>query len=314
MTSIDSLNAVSIQFSIYFGLLIFIAGVIGNIFNILVFLSLKTFRENSCAFYLTAMSFLNIGQLIASLLPRIMNLWFAIDWSVVSLGYCKLRVYFFQVCTLTSFTCMCLATIDQFLATCSKPHWQRISNIKFAYRFFLISIFIWILHGIPTLVYQNLVLQPMATDYVCAISNSIYQEYNTYGVSLVLVSSLPVLVTALFGLLAYHNVTQLTYRAVPLVRRELDKQLTVMVLDQVVFNFCVILPYIIANTTNLSSNATKNSFNYAQIQLARNITITMFYSYFAVSVNYLLLISRLIFFSFDLEPILYIYFCIGKIS
>ena len=61
----------------------------------------------------------------------------------------------------------------------------------------------------------------------------------------VLVSGLPVLITALFGLLAYHNVTQLAYRAVPLVRRELDKQLTVMVLVQVVFNFCVLVPYII---------------------------------------------------------------------
>ena len=109
---------------------ILIAGMIGNILNIFVFLSLKTFRENSCAFYLTAMSFLNIGQLIISLFPRIMNLWFAIDWSLASLAYCKIRMYFFQVCSLTSFTCMCLATIDQFLATCTHPRWQRFSNIK----------------------------------------------------------------------------------------------------------------------------------------------------------------------------------------
>jgi hypothetical protein len=284
MPSIDSLNAASLQFSIYFGFAILIAGVIGNIFNIIVFLSLKTFRENSCAFYLMAMSFLNIGQLITSLLPRILNLWFTIDWSVVSLAYCKVRIYCFQVCTLASFTCMCLATIDQFLATCSHTRWQRYSHIKYAYRFFMISIIIWLLHGIPTLVYENHVLSPMTGDYVCAISNSAFQNYYTYGFVLVLVSTLPVIVTAIFGLFAYRNVTQLAYRAVPVVRRELDKQLTVMVLVQVAFNFFILVPYIITYMATLSTTVNKNSYSYAQLQLVRNITIAFFYSYFAVSV------------------------------
>jgi hypothetical protein len=38
----------------------------------------------------------------------------------------------------------------------------------------------------------------------------------------------------IFGLMAY--------RTVPLVRRELDKQLTIMVLVQIVYNFLTLLP------------------------------------------------------------------------
>jgi hypothetical protein len=285
MSSVELLNAVSTQFSIYFGIVILVTGVVGNIFNILVFLSLRIFRENSCAFYLTAMSFLNIGQLISSLFPRIMNLWFAIDWTVASLAYCKLRAYFFQLCSLTSFTCMCLATIDQFLATSSRPHWQRFSNIKFAYRCFIIAVLIWILHGIPTLIYQNHIVTAATGDYTCAISNRIFQYYYTYGFILILVSCLPVLITAVFGSLAYCNVTNLAYRAVPLVRRELDKQLTVMVLVQVLFNFCLLMPYIIVNVTNLGVSINKYSYSYAQLQLARNITIALYYIYYAVSVD-----------------------------
>jgi hypothetical protein len=66
----------------------------------------------------------NIGQLITGLLTRIMISGFDIDWIQFSLFYCKFRTYFFQVTSLTSLTCLCLATIDQYLATCTRPHWQ----------------------------------------------------------------------------------------------------------------------------------------------------------------------------------------------
>ncbi|CAF3683362.1 unnamed protein product [Adineta steineri] len=276
----------------YVGVFILVIGILGNIFNILVLLSLKIFRENSCAFYIKAMSCLNIGQLLASLLPRILNLWFSIDWSVASLAYCKIRMYVFQVCTVTSFTCMCLATIDQYLTTCSYPRLQRLSNIKFAYRCFTIVMLFWILHGILVLTYTNYVVLSPAGDYICGISNKIYQNYNTYGFTLVLISSLPVLITVISGSLAYHNVTQLAYRAIPLVRRELDKQLTVMVLVQVVFNFCVIVPYIIGYMINLYANVSKDSYSYAQIQLLRSITINTFYSYFASSFYIFITVSE----------------------
>jgi hypothetical protein len=163
---------------------------------------------------------------------------------------------------------------------------QRFSNIKLAHRFFIIAVFIWILHGIPTLVYQNQTISLVTGEYACAISNRAFQSYYTYGFSVILVSSLPVLVTAVFGSLAYRNVLQLAYRAVPIVRRELDKQLTVMVLVQVVFNFCVLVPYIIVNVTNLGVNISKNSYSYTQLQLARNITTNFYYWYFAVRIDH----------------------------
>ncbi|CAF0921202.1 unnamed protein product [Rotaria sp. Silwood1] len=285
MPSIAFLNSVSLHISIYFGMFILICGLIGNLFNILVFLSLKIFRENSCAFYLTTMSLLNMGQLLSGVLPRIVNAWFATDWSDVSLAYCKFRAYCFQVCSLTSFTCMCIATIDQFLVTWANPRWQRYCNIQFAYRFFIISFLIWILHGIPTLVYETHTISILTNANHCEISDSIFQKYYNYGFVLVLTSSLPVFVTALFGSLAYRNVRLLAYRTVPLVRRELDKQLTLIVLVQVVFNSCVIVPYIITYMFDFSVSFTRNTIQYAVLQLARNISTNFFYLYFAVSRN-----------------------------
>ena len=42
--------------AIYYGIPVFTLGVVGSCLNIIVFLSLKTFRQSSCAFYLLMMS------------------------------------------------------------------------------------------------------------------------------------------------------------------------------------------------------------------------------------------------------------------
>ncbi|CAF3967085.1 unnamed protein product, partial [Adineta steineri] len=93
---ISSLNDASKQITIYVGIPTLIAGVLGGLLNTIVFLSLRTFRESPCAFYLTIMSIVNVGQMITGLLARILTSGFNIDWSLTSLFYCKFRLYCFQ--------------------------------------------------------------------------------------------------------------------------------------------------------------------------------------------------------------------------
>ena len=131
---ITTLNLISQQINIVIGFTILATGTLGGILNIIVFLSLRTFRQRSCAFYLTIMSIVNIGQLYTGMFSRIMINGFNIDWTEKSLFYCKFRILFFQLCSLISFTCLCLATIDQYFATCSRPHWQQWCNLKVAKR------------------------------------------------------------------------------------------------------------------------------------------------------------------------------------
>jgi hypothetical protein len=268
---------------LYGGISVLIIGLIGGILNIIVFLSLKTFRQNSCAFYLTIMSIVNIGQLLTGLLSRITMSGFAIDWTQSSLFYCKFRYFVFQACTLLSFTCICLATIDQYFATCTRPRWQQWSNIKLSHRLILLSIIFWILHGIPYLIFYNHVKLPDSGILFCTSTNYIFLQYHTYVFLLILSGILPVLITFFFGLLAYYNVRNIAYRTVPLVRRELDKQMTVMVLVHVVLNFFTIVPFIILNTLAFNTNITNNPIIVARVQLAGSISVCLYYSFFAVS-------------------------------
>ncbi len=277
---------VSKQIIIYLGITILNIGVIGGIFNVIVFLSLRTFRQNSCAFFLLIMSFVNIGQLIFSLFSRIMISGFLIDWTATSSAYCKFRNYFLQVCALMSYTCMCLATIDQFLATSLRPRWQQFLNINKA-RFLCILFFIiWLVHGIPTLIWFNLSSSEITGKPTCTITNPVFEEYTTNGYLVILTGILPVLITVTFGSFAYWNVRQIPYRVIPLVRRELDKQLTSMILVQVVYNFLVIVPHVGVSVMIYFIDDNIKSSIEDQLNFYFIITNLIYYLYYAVSIYY----------------------------
>ena len=277
------LELIAKEMSIYCGIPILVGGTIGNVLTIVVFLSLQTFRRNSCAFYLTIMSVVNIGQLTTGLLARIMTSGFNIDWTQTSLCFCKIRYFIFPATSLISFTCICLATVDQYFATCSRPQWQQWCNIKLAQRLSAFFIVLWTVHGIPYLILYDQIGASNSSRVSCTTVNTIFNKYRLYFVSLILTGFLPVALTLFFGALAYYNVRTINYRTLPLVRRELDKQLTTMVLAQVVVNLFTVLPFSVMSTLSLNTSLTNDPTSAAILRLITVITVFLYYIYFGVS-------------------------------
>jgi len=272
------------QISIYCGTPVFVAGVVGGLLNTIVFLSLRTFRQSSCAFYLTIMSIFNVLTLVFGLSQLVFPALSGLDGTVTSLFYCKFRIYFDVVAIETSMTCFCLATIDQYFATCSRPRWQQLCNIKLAQRIIIISVIIWVLHGIPYLIYYDHIVSPTTNKITCTNTNYIFEQYRIFGIILILIGYLPIAIVALFGLMAYRNVRQIAYRTVPLVRRQLDKQITVMVLVQVVANIFTLLPFTTVDAVATSKILTVDPVTQAKLQFATIVTLILSYITFAVSI------------------------------
>ncbi|CAF3266672.1 unnamed protein product [Rotaria sp. Silwood2] len=269
------------QVSIYFGIPMLIAGVIGGILNIIIFLSLQTFRQSSCAFYLSFMSIFNTGLLVAGLFSRILISGFAIDWGQSSLFYCKFRLFLLNTFTLMSLICICLATIDQYFATCTYPRWQQWCNFKLAYRLIIAFVLIAILHNIQYCLFYNHIQSPVTGRISCIITNDIFSKYVSYWFNLIFIGFLPIIITVFFGSLAYYNVRQLAYRTLPLVRRELDKQLTVMVLVQVAMNFFTLTPFNILSALSLNKSLMSDQVVAVKIQSLLTIGIFVYYMTFA---------------------------------
>ncbi|UJR32958.1 hypothetical protein I4U23_020421 [Adineta vaga] len=91
----------------------------------------------------------------------------------------------------------------------------------------------------------------------------------------------PVCFTLIFGTLAFHNVRTMNYRTVPLVRRELDKQLTTMVLTQDIVTFFTVLPFSIMNVLSLNTSLTNDPTLATKVRFATSISVFFYYSYFA---------------------------------
>ncbi|CAF0716675.1 unnamed protein product [Adineta steineri] len=273
---ISPFNVARKEIVIYFDIPMFIISIIGGCLSLIIFLSLKTFRESSCAFYLTIKSAYDLGLTIGILLSYIMRWGFGIDWGLQSLFFCKIRNGMATVFQSGSMTCLCLAVIDQYFATSSRVHWQKWCDIKLARRLTAIFTIIWILQGIPYVVFYNHIISPSTNTTTCEITNEKFNEYLVYGYYFI-ISNLLLFISIIFGFMAYYNARHLTHRIVPLIRRELDKQLTVMVLVQVLINFCIILPF---NTANMLIKITATSSDpvfQAKISFAGSVTLSFYY-------------------------------------
>ncbi|CAF1233470.1 unnamed protein product [Adineta steineri] len=67
------------------------------------------------------------------------------DLTRTSLAWCKARSFFLSTISVISFTCLCLATIDQFLATSQNAHLRRYNKIELAHRIVLVAIVVCII-------------------------------------------------------------------------------------------------------------------------------------------------------------------------
>jgi hypothetical protein len=141
------------QIIIYGGSFLIVTGVIGNGINILVFSSVRTYRTVPCTFYFLITSICNMVCIILNLTSFILNVGFSIDLTRMSTSWCKMQAFFVNVISLTSLTCSCLATIDQFFVTSQNANFRRLSNIKWAHRIVFIVVIVWLLYATPILVF-----------------------------------------------------------------------------------------------------------------------------------------------------------------
>lgn len=222
MTSSDLVYAGQ-QLTIYFGSFLVVIGVIGNGINILIFSTVRNYRQTPCAFYFLIGSIFNSIFILVNLTTRVAAGGFGVDFTRTSLIWCKIRSFSLMTVGLVTFTCSCLATIDQFFITSKYVSLRRLSNIKWTHRIVMIIIVFWCIHGIPALLFNNI----SSTTHSCVITNADFAVYFAiYQIGLNCI--IPISVMSIFGYLAYHNI----HSTIALAEQQADRQLLKMVLLQ----------------------------------------------------------------------------------
>lgn len=274
----QNILALSLQYSYYAYLTIFIVGIIGNVLNILVFTQLKIFRDNRCAFYLVIESIVDIVYLVAFFTSSILSSICGSDPAGYSLVWCRLRSILVQTSALTSFFIVCYAACDQFCSTCYRFNLRQICTLEMARRLTIIASCILFLHSILFGFFLD--IKPSVG---CVISNSIWTRYSTFFFYPVLYGLLPIVVSSSFSFLAFRNVRHIVRRQVPIVRRRLDRQMTALVLTRVIFFVFASLPYTTYRIYAINNTSTPaDRLKYAIELLIYAICISIFELNFAV--------------------------------
>ncbi|CAF4494191.1 unnamed protein product, partial [Rotaria socialis] len=247
MSTADEILVLAEKFSLYFTIVIFVTGTIGNLLNFGVLTTSKRFRSNQCAFYLIIESIVDTCQLSIIFIIYILPFIYGFSPGNIFIVWCKLKNILPQVFRLLSTSMVCFAAFDQFLCTNPQCSMRRISSIQLARRLTLTAICIWTIHGIPYAIFYQII-----PSNGCIITNTNLIHYYSYFYYPILHGLFPILTSCLFSLLAYRNVRHLVRRQVAVVRRRLDRQLTAMVFLRVIFFVLLLTPYTIYRIYSLN--------------------------------------------------------------
>ena len=272
------LQDISQQLTIYVGICLFIAGIIGNGINIWIFIGKRSYRTTPCTFYFLIESIYNILIVCISLSDRILNIGFDVDIKHESNLWCKIRQFSLAVLSPLSITCSCLAMIDQFLVTSRSQSLRNCSQMKWTYRMLIIANIIWFSNGIPYVFYYNV----GSVTNSCVNTNPNFDIYIPIFL-LGMLFLIPISVMSLFGWLTYRNIHQ----TIALVKQNIDYQLVKMTLFQVGLAIVSFFPYGIYNTyALLTTNLTKNNNRTNMLISVLSIITLVFYLFNTVNLSF----------------------------
>ncbi|CAF0931545.1 unnamed protein product [Adineta steineri] len=297
MTTSETLNYISQQLNIYLGIAMFILGIIGSLWNMLIFRHYY-FRLSSCCIYMLAGSIASLIQLIFGLLIRILSEGFNIDLDLTNIAWCKIRNYITYCASLTALSCFVWTSIDRYLSTCRQIKWRLLNSLFVAKQICLLTIILWMLINIPTLVY----MKPIHLIKTCTSSSIIWSNILIYFINLFCYGIFPWVFMSIFGILTLRNLRHIHHQRISPISAALttrmtriDHQLTSILFSQIIISMISSIPYLIQIIyANLTRSVVKDTYRQAQENLYYQIVCLTFYLNY-VSMFYVNYISSTIF-------------------
>jgi hypothetical protein len=261
--------------TIYCGFILLFTGIIGNGLNVFIFSSVQNYRRIPCTFYFVVEAIFNILELSINLTSRIVSAGYGIDLTRTSVIWCKTRYFFFGFFAIISFSCSCLATVDQFFVTSPSPHLRQLSKIQWAHRIvFGLIIFGFLLSMATNFAFFNI----SPTINACAPVNTAYALY-VQLFTLIGLGSIPILIMFVFGCLTYRNIRQTR----TLLEQHADRQLVKMILIQAILVVISVTPYGINGIYDLATaGIVKNEDRQEKESFVTAVVAVLAYSYYAV--------------------------------
>jgi len=300
MATTQTLYYISQKLNIYWSSFMFIFGIVGGLWNILIFRH-YSLRSSSFCTYMLIGSIASLIQIIFSLSDRIMNEAFEIHWTANSIAWCKILYYITQCSSLTALSCLVLSSIDRFFSKCRQIKWRHLNSVYAARQICLFTIIFWMFVSIPILIYAKPIESPL-NKRLCLNSSIIWSKIITYFFNLCCYGIFPWFFMSLFGYLTLRNIRRIHKSRIgtlPLVissrMARIDTQLASMLFLQIIICIISSIPYCIQSFYhNLTQTIDKTEYRQAQEYLFLQIVRLNFYFNY-ISTFYVSYLSSAIF-------------------
>ncbi|CAF3484403.1 unnamed protein product [Adineta steineri] len=248
---ITNLKNILSQLNFYFGLFIFIFGIVGNTLNILI-LSQRTLRSNSCVIIFLASSAAGIIAILSGLTSRVIS-GVTVDLSSTISWICKLRGFILYTSRAVTFWLIMLAAIDRWLLSCRDAHRRNMSSKSNSFRgIIIITVLSILIHSQLFYCFEaNLVDTPLkcyTKNIECRLMNDL-----TFAIIVIL---LPLILILIFGWMTILNTRSTRNRVEPMTiinqpikisttkkrSKKTDQRLLIMLFVQVIFLALFTLP------------------------------------------------------------------------
>lgn len=253
----------AIQLAFWGPIVLFSIGVPAALCNVIIFISVKAFRQSPAIYYVIGQSLADVSVLLIVLLQIVPSV------SIyASSTACKLAVFFTEVTVCTAMSFLCLTAFDRWACTSQSALVRQLSSNCIARRLFSLPFVLWSLASIPFLIYTDLV----PPTFACSFTSELFVQFVGYFYTSILAVVLPLLVLITFSALTYRNIGFLTNVRRPAVRNRRsmwEQQMTRMMLAQTLLSIACTLPraiFILYTIATVSERATR-SFDRLSIEL-----------------------------------------------
>jgi hypothetical protein len=198
-TLASQLSDLSTKLAIYYLIPIYIIGVLGSIFNIIIFLR-RNLRSNACSQYFISMSMTQIMLLNSTAIIKIITILTGYDLSQVVLILCKFRNYLSLPSLGLMRQFLCLISIDRWIVTTKSARLRKFSSSRVVRWMVIGSILFWFLFSIHTLVgYQ--ISPTRGCTYLLDPDYALF-----YSIQIIIPSILTLVIMIVFSIFTLRNV------------------------------------------------------------------------------------------------------------
>jgi hypothetical protein len=283
--------------------LIFLFGMMGNLFNLIIFTS-RTFFKQSCSLYFVAISINNIAMYFIGLSTRILADGFQIEiFSGNSNVYCKIRTYLVNTLFAMSSWFFVFASLARYYSTNqSALKRQRYCSTSMALKCICLVIVGCFAIHIHVIIYYQYVLKlnpNKKCSLTCTTNNLIYTIFFSFFI-LIFYSLLPPILMSIIGVLTLNSIRHSRRQINPLIIQQLAKRdinqlhknLSVQMITLIILTIPHSCYYLYAGFTT-SQQSNKSSFTLEYEKLILNLARLLLYINYGSSFYIQMIISKI---------------------